>query len=314
MTVIEEYMGRKFLDIKNFRFQDRQIANLSSTNTWLNTVEIGLELDRETDSFSRQIIKLIRWRARNEEDKTKVWRVWRSYNIRSNDEWENISNIINNIVDQNTKFENTLPISVKKFNELHSAADKQRTVKKRMSKMRKEIKEYEVILKNFSGLIANKDTTETEIHNYLVKHNAYWMFGLEYIELKKKVRIDRGEYFYESDLMLQRHDGFWDLVELKGPNENLFNKRTTHRSMPNQALSEAISQVFTYLNAIDKMFDVYIVKPKAFIVIGQHDTDRPSDRRIFSSYLSSIELITYSELLQRGKRLLKYIRDIYPKN
>jgi hypothetical protein len=313
MTVVEEYVGRKFNEIKGFKSQNRHIANISSNNTWLNTVELGLEQNRDTNEFETQIIKLVRWRAINAEDKSKTWRVWRRYNIRSAEEWQNVSSIVNDLVEENTQNEISVHVPIKKFDQLVNALDEQRAFKKRISKMQKDIKDYEIILKNFDGLISDNNTTETDVHKYLVEKRAHWMFGLEYIELKKKVRIDTGEYYYESDLMLQRHDGFWDLVELKGPNENLFNKRTQHRSTPNRALSEAVSQVFTYFDAIDKMFDVSIVKPKAFIVIGKQQTDRPSDRRIFSSYLNNIELITYSELYQRGKRLIKYIKDIYPK-
>ena len=52
-----------------------------------------------------------------------------------------------------------------------------------------------------------------------------------------------------------------------------------------------------------------ILKPKAMIVIGKEKTDKPTERRIFQSYLNNVELITYTELLQRGKSLLNYIKS-----
>jgi hypothetical protein len=175
--------------------------------------------------------------------------------------------------------------------------------------MKLKMQELEIILDEYRKLISNQNTTETDVHKFMVEKDVFWMFGLEYIRIKSKVRYPPGKKHYEFDLMLERHDSFWDLVELKGPNENLFDKRTTRRSKPNEKLSEAIAQVFTYLYAIDKTSDQNIVKPKAYIVIGNEKTDRPSERRIFSSHLSNIELITHSELYSRGLLLLKHIKS-----
>ena len=217
----------------------------------------------------------------------------------------------------NLKFEKSEKrILLSKIHDLQnvsSAAEAEsNSYKKRLSLMRSNVKKLRLILSKFNKLISQPYTTETDVHKFLYDNKAFWMFGLEYISLKKKVRFPPGKNYYEFDLMLQRHDSFWDLVELKGPNESLFDKRTTRRSTPNRKLSEAVGQVFKYLFEIDRMGERNIIKPKAYIVIGKHEIDQPSERRIFSSYLNNVDLITYSELYERGQQLLKHLSDNFP--
>jgi len=63
--------------------------------------------------------------------------------------------------------------------------------------------------------------------------------------------------------MLRRNDGFLDLVELKGPNTNLFDMRTRNRTNINVDLSTALGQVLAYLHECDRGKRKKIFKPKA---------------------------------------------------
>jgi hypothetical protein len=211
---------------------------------------------------------------------------------------------------QKTKI-TTLLAEIRSLRSLNSAINAERqTFKQRLSIMRENIADLESILQQYKKLISNEMTNETKVKDFLEENHAYWMFGLEYIGIKREVGVPfgKGKKDFWLDFMLQRHDDYLDFVECKGPNENLFDKRTLKRSKPNEKLSEAIGQVFTYLYAIDRIGDERIIKPKAYIVIGKQDKNFSSERRIFSSYLSNTEIITYSELYERGKQLLKHIR------
>lgn len=306
---MKKYMGRTFTESEFFQPTNRIIAILSSNNVWLNTVESGLERDRQTEIFNKTIVRIVRWRAINDtKNNQKVWRYIKGYSVRSYEEWESVSNIINRLMEKSVQSPALISMSPKEVNRLYAAEDERRVFKQKLSKMRTNMKELESTLNEYNNLISDAGTTETDVHKFLIKHKAFWMFGLEYNGIKSKVSFPPGKNYYEFDLMLRRHDDFWDLVELKGPNENLFDRRTSRRSMPNRKLSEAVGQVFTYLYAIDVAGELDVVKPKAYIVIGKKETDRASERRIFSSYLSSVELITHSELHKRGQRLLKHIK------
>jgi hypothetical protein len=311
MTVLTEFNERSFIESEWFQPIERQFARISSNNSWLNTAEVGYELDRKTQEYHKIIVRIVRWRARNSEnDGRKVWRYSTGYSVRSPEEWETESQLINSFVSNNFQPIGSISMPSKEIERLYSSEHELQLFKDKVSKMQKRMKELESTLIEYNNLIKKDQTTETEVHNFLIGHKAFWMFGLEYNDIKSHVDFPPNKNYYEFDLMLRRFDDFWDLVELKGPNENLFDKRTSRRNKPNTALSEAVGQAITYLNSIDEAHELDIVKPKAYVVIGKTGTDRPIERRIFSSYLNNIDLITHSELYARGQRLLKHIKRV----
>src|SRR5439155_13628633 len=142
---------------------------------------------------------------------------------------------------------------------------------------------------------------------FIERNKPFWMFGLEYTDVESKVKFPPRSKKFEFDLMLRRIDGFTDLVELKGPNESLFDRRTRRRSKLNTALAEALGQVFTYLNECDRHGAFRLFKPKAIVVIGNRRTDDPRQRRLLTSHLARVEILTYSDLFCHGTRLLKHL-------
>lgn len=333
MGVIETYDDRTFVESNFYHTLTRYVAGTSKNRVWLYTVDKCEELDNETqEPTGKTIIRIIRWRAKNDkvDKKIKYWKIRSSYNVRSSDEWLSASELVNALLDndmENTNFvvipkdeyvkfsddktETTdLMTQIRKLKSEKSARNAQLDLfKKRFSLMKSNIKEYEKILADFKALIDRTDSTETEVHQFVEKNNIFWVFGLDYVRIDSKVNFPPGKKDYQFDLMLKRHDNFLDLAELKGPNENLFDKRTSKRNKPNQKLSEALGQVFTYLHACDVKRLKNILKPKSIIVIGKDTTDKIEERRLFSSYLTNVELITYSELYKRGKKLIEYIKS-----
>ena len=67
--------------------------------------------------------------------------------------------------------------------------------------------------KQYRHLASRREATETELHAFIRKHP--WLLGLEYIRVLPKQKVLRGEV----DFLVQRHDGYHDLLELKGPND-----------------------------------------------------------------------------------------------
>ncbi|MFO7991626.1 MAG: DUF4263 domain-containing protein [Thermoplasmata archaeon] len=341
--VIQSYDRRQFEEREYYKTIERHIAGQASNRVWLYTVDKALERERDSNEFKTEpIVRIIRWQARNIDDK-KIWRQRSSYNVRSEEEWASTSEIVEAIKGTNMPGSSFVRIPQEELDKLHDEIDlkekrlkkeKRKRVnlkeqiqnlrevnsakmvelnsyKKRIKLMKNNIREYNNVLKNFNDLINENDTTETHVHNFLLDNNADWLFGLKYIELDSKVRFppNTKKYNYEFDMMLKRYDEFWDLIELKGPNENLFDQRTRKRSKPNRKLSEAIGQVFTYLHICDRMKSKLVLKPRAYIIIGKTETDDIRERRIFASYLNNVRVWTYSDLYERGKKLLKYIKS-----
>jgi len=333
MTLIKSYGGRKFLESKSYFLVDRYVVGRSINNVWLYTVDKCKELDRETNIPTEKIImRIVKWRAINDEKNKhkKYWRIRSQYNIRSSGEWSSVSAIMDLIVDVRMQDPNFIFLPVKeyekltkniqKFSALRKEIKKLKTeesvknvqlevFKKRISMMKDHIKKYDNVLKKFIKIINDDNSNETEIHKFLVENDAFWLFGLEYLKFESKVKFPPGKNDFELDLALKRYDGFWDLVELKGPNENLFDKRTNKRNKPNVKLTEALGQVITYLRACEIANLSNVLKPKAIIVIGKEKTDKIYDRRLLSSYLPNIELLTYHDLYERGKKLLSIVRE-----
>jgi vacuolar-type H+-ATPase subunit I/STV1 len=334
-----EFKGRTFVENPQYQRLERFPVSYSKNKIFCITVEKCLEIPRDRPSPKKQqklfkpktVTRIVRWRARNDKENPniKYWRILRSYNIRSIEEWENAESYVNRLIggDQSDPSHITIPIQEytslieekKVKDNLESEIEKIKTLeksrkaetdifKKKIKLMKASKKKFEGILNTFKELIENPKSNETKIHKFIHEERPYWLFGLEYIHMASKVSFPPNKKDYEFDLMLQRYDNFFDLVELKGPNEKLFRQKTKNRYQPGTKLAEALGQVFKYIHICDTTPSIKdLLKPKAFIVIGNENTDDANERRIFSSFLNNVEVLTYTDLLTRGKKLLEYI-------
>ncbi len=322
------YSGRQFEESERYELEYRLVAGLSSNNVWLSTVDAVIE----TESQER-VVQIVRWRARNKGDQlqTKVWTRHRWYNIRSEEQWMAASNHVEAMLQkfklkgddrfkvaeiaytepegdgQNNKGLERQVLEAQALEQLHLVSKRRAT--RRLREMKRHIKVYKKTISDMKGLVENESTTETELHRFIEARKPFWMFGLEYTDIESKVRFPPRSKKFEFDFMLSRLDGYLDLVELKGPNENLFDSRTQRRSKLNVSLSTALGQVLTYLNECDRNQTLKLFKPKAIIVIGKKSSDNPHERRLLSSHIARVEIFTYSELLDHGERLIKHIES-----
>ena len=323
-----QYGPRVFQEDDWYVLRSRTVTGETSNRVWLYTV------DAITDAESNKtFLALVRWRARIDGTGSakKIWDRYRSYNVRSVEQWEGASRAVD------AYFHNTpsltdpgfvrvdLPmassgteaqaqemtalqeeLAESRAAEQFHRAEKRR-VEQRLREMKRHIRSYRSMLRDFEALVSDGTSNETKVHDFIESREPFWLFGLEYSDLASHVRFPPRTGEFEFDFMLQRYDGYQDLVELKGPNEALFDRRTKRRSKLNVHLSEALGQVLTYLNECDKQRSSTLFKPKALIVIGNRETDNTRQRRLLTSHLTRVEILTYTELLEHGKRLLKHI-------
>ncbi|MEW5747560.1 MAG: Shedu anti-phage system protein SduA domain-containing protein [Candidatus Thermoplasmatota archaeon] len=320
------FLGRVFRDSGTYDCQSRIVTGHTSNKSWAYTVDTAIEVET-----GRRVVQVVRWRARIDRTgpKTKIWQRWRTYNIRSIEQWISARNVVDDLFDTVSVSDGTYssiecPVSVDDQEEAFEAMSAElaeanaakahyrkqsREARGKLSEHKKHIMHYRRTLNAFSRLVSEDDVTETEVHRFIEIEKPAWMFGLDYASIEGHVAFPpKGKKQHIFDLMLRRHDSFLDLVELKGPNESIFDRKTRTRSKLNVALSTAIGQVLTYMDVCDKRPSYKVFRPRALIVIGKKATDNPLQRRLLTGHLSRIDIITYDDMIARGNALVKYIQ------
>ena len=159
-------------------------------------------------------------------------------------------------------------------------------------------------------------------------HNNSWLFGPLYLGAVDRQRVG---YRDIPDFLFPTLDGFIDILEIKLPCMETIRE---DGSRPNAYMwsndtNRAIGQVVNYMHQMDlhqlelsqvisreyaARFNTSLtaLKPRAFILIGTEnewtDSHREAHRRLNSS-LHGIEVVTYSELLRRGRKLIDMYAD-----
>lgn len=318
----------------------RTVTGLAANKVWLYSVD---ELE---DVGSGQVaIQIVRWQARHDDLHHPIWMNRSRYNVRSLEQWETATTAVESYLDHSRlrhdpafvdEFEpvgrgvsraqraprtirsaqadsrdariQDLTKLVKEANAARAAeAAARRKARTWLRQLKRHAKTYRKTFGEFRSLVGSPATTETDVHNFIERSNPFWLFGLEYLGLDSKVPFPEKKPVFFFDLMLRRLDGFFDLVELKGPHDSLFDRRTKNRWKLNSKLSEALGQVIVYLDACDRYRKAGLFKPKAVIVIGSKGTDNLRQRRLLGSRLAHVEILTYSELVERGSQLLKHL-------
>lgn len=153
---------------------------------------------------------------------------------------------------------------------------------------------------------------------WIYKNN--WLFGANYKEPLEKQKINLGGCM--PDYLFPTVDGFVDILEIKLPTHDVIKQDSSHRGswIWSKDTNKAIGQVVNYLGEIErlrleieknilsaKQGSVSILKPRAYILIGQSiqwEQDQKEGLRKLNGALHGIEVITYTDLLNRGKSFI----------
>jgi hypothetical protein len=185
--------------------------------------------------------------------------------------------------------------------------------------------QYEKSLDNFRERLRHeyKETIGNDSWQNWIRQN-FWLFGANYRQPfpKEKVGFDS-----IPDFLFATLDGFLDFLEIKLPQHKVIVSSDSHvgafRWSPEA--NEAIGQSIQYLSEIEKYqyqiaeriqqhynVNLSTIKPRAIILIGRSDDWKPQDRtalRKLNNSLHGIEIITYSDLFERGKHMVKIFRE-----
>ncbi len=167
-----------------------------------------------------------------------------------------------------------------------------------------KIPEYSENVKDFETLLS-KSKKEKELQLFLSNHP--WLLGLEY-ETSDPQKIAPGQRY---DFYLEKYDGYADIVEIKKANENIFDKNGKVTSI----FSKSIQQLITYIDdalyygdnkRLSEKMKFNFLKPKGILIIGKNqDEDKLKN---MTYYFHNINILTYDDILKRGKIVLKHLQ------
>lgn len=171
-----------------------------------------------------------------------------------------------------------------------------------------------------SGKKTYKETSGKGNWQEWIKNNS-WLMGVNYNEPieKQKVGFDN-----IPDYLFPTIDGFIDVLEIKLPTHDcILDDSSSHANSFkwSSKASEAIGQVVTYLHEIEKnhyqiqerikeicKLDLLVIRPRIYIIIGNSnhwDNVWKRALRKLNYSLHGIEVLTYSDLKNRGEQIIK---------
>lgn len=155
---------------------------------------------------------------------------------------------------------------------------------------------------------------ETAAQNYIEKNP--WLIGLEYVQVRPRKEAVRGA----MDFLMQRYDGFHDILELKSPTDPIMlSAEITSGGPPppcryslSLALAGAIAQAHAYREQLSSnpkfMEEQRFIKntrdPKIVIVIGQEKDMQGHQKKILDEIrrsLHRVEIIPFDLVAARAQ-------------
>lgn len=205
---------------------------------------------------------------------------------------------------------------------LQSSAIRDAAADALLEKIPERIAEIKAKLVEYDELINRDGATETNVQEFIEKHP--WIVGLQYVRTRGRVQIPRGEL----DFVLDRDDGFFDIVELKGPQDMIIAEpEVPEGERPASAsayaistpLSKALAQAHHYRALLDSVREEGLRlqyglsdtrEPRILIVIGCSSSLSGTTQEILRQLnlsLHRVEVIPYDLL---GGRTLGIINNL----
>lgn len=173
----------------------------------------------------------------------------------------------------------------------------------------------------FHRLLKNSSSIETDMQEFLEDHP--WLIGLDYVEVRPKQSVPRGAL----DFILERYDGYHDLLELKSPQDPIIVERTAKNTQmpgsPSQyelspELSKAFAQTHAYreiLEGNDKLLEEQyglqnVRHPKLVIVIGRDSLltlPRKNIVRQLNLSMQRVEIVPYDVISKRAEMFMSQL-------
>jgi antiviral defense system Shedu protein SduA len=167
----------------------------------------------------------------------------------------------------------------------------------------------------YAHLVDDPQSTETRLQSYIEEHP--WLLGLDYAQVRPRRPLPRGQ----MDFILERYDGYHDLLELKSPQDSIVTAPADVDGVPPVAssfalspgLAQALAQVHIYrdtmsADVVDRLYGLRNTRdPRIIIVIGRAGPLPDHRRRVLRELnlsLHRVEIVPYDVLASRARTIL----------
>lgn len=170
---------------------------------------------------------------------------------------------------------------------------------KEIEQFEHEIQQETNFLKQFEKIIDSAETTERDIGEFLKKNPS--IFGLHYVNASSEDKIGLNG---RTDFLMEKVDGYYDIIELKGPNDKIFSQDKERNYLVwTPVAKNAICQIINYLNKYDLLYlsqkeetQKDVLYPKGIIVMGKRTEAEKKVLKIHNHFLNHIEIKTYNDI------------------
>jgi len=169
-------------------------------------------------------------------------------------------------------------------------------------------------LAEYEALLNVPGARETEMQNFIEAN--LWLLGLQYGRARPGQAITGGE----TDFLLERFDGYIDLLELKNPQDRIITSQAEPENggaprpssfSLSRDLAKAFAQVHAYRDRLTRYANVNedlhglsdTRDPRIFIIIGRYSTLNEHEKRVLRELNKSmhrVEVIPYDLLAVRA--------------
>jgi hypothetical protein len=180
-------------------------------------------------------------------------------------------------------------------------------------------------IESYQALLDNPETTETDMQMFLERKPNLWLLGLDYAAMRARKPGVSGA----MDFLLQRYDGFHDLLELKSPHDPIVTAPDSgadegvpppHDYALSRSLAQALAQAHVYRDRLTRhpaaAHEFYGLPhtrdPRLIVVIGRAETLPEHRQRVLSELnksLHRVEILPYDVLARRAEAVLRNVEQ-----
>lgn len=176
----------------------------------------------------------------------------------------------------------------------------------------------------YHRLLEEPGSSETTFQEFI--EDNLWLLGLDYVHMRPGHDVPRGSL----DFILERFDGFHDLLELKSPQDRIIEAPDAKDGLPpsassfrlSSALANALAQIHVYrdiLTAHTEILDTqyglpHSRDPNVVIVIGRGELlppHRAAVLRELNRSLHRVEVVPYDQLGHRASAILDSVQKYW---
>jgi hypothetical protein len=175
------------------------------------------------------------------------------------------------------------------------------------------IEAFAAALNEYEKLIADEDALESVFQDFLSRHPMLLVPGFERIIPKQQLGVGKQ---FEVDFIIKHEANRYTVIEIEKPSTPILTKQGDFAA----PFNHAERQVIDFLNWIDQNLhtartvlpDIY--NPKGLVIVGRRSTlDAEGLMRLEAKNAftrARYEFLTFDDLLERGRFLLRQLRQM----